>query len=419
MDPVVLGNRYRLGDLVGRGGVADVYRGEDLLLGRSVAVKMFRFSGDDTPQRIDAEMRTLAALNHPGLVTLFDAEFGDTPFLVMELVDGPTIRSVGRPFEPDEVIRYAKELSETLAYVHSLGIVHRDIKPGNILLGTPRSSVGEYSTKLADFGIARFLDSARLTAHGATVGTAHYISPEQALGHPVTPASDIYSLALVLIECQSGRMVFGGDAVAAAVARLHHDPEVPTTMGPAWSALMADMTARNPADRPAAAEVARRLEHLDTPATMILPVAAGASRRPMALAGLLALVGLTVVGAYLLTRPQDVTDSVVLPTTSVVEPTPAPEQAAVTTTSVTAVPVAPSAAPSTTAEPAPAMVPAPAAGPAPAAVPPAKGNGNSGPGNNNSGPGNNSGQGNGNSGPGNNSGSGNNGGPGNSNRGGN
>ncbi len=265
-------NRYRLGAILGRGGAADVFRATDQNLGRAVAVKIFRHS-DQTPydsRRIDSEMRTLASLSHPGLVTLFDAgiapdETGTgVSYLVMELVEGPTLNSfrAGHALSPGATARVGYELADALAYIHAAGVVHRDIKPANVLIThLPGQGAGS-STKLTDFGIARVIDSDRLTEHGTAVGTAHYLSPEQAIGATADPASDIYSLGLVLIECVSGHMVFGGSAIAAAVARLHRDPAIPLEFGPGWVSLFTDMTARQTQDRPTADEVARRLRSL-------------------------------------------------------------------------------------------------------------------------------------------------------------
>ncbi|MDJ0392918.1 serine/threonine-protein kinase [Rhodococcus sp. G-MC3] len=260
--------RYRLERVLGRGGAADVFRAEDQLLGRSVAVKIFRRS-EHVPheeQRIDAEMRTLASLSHPGLVTLFDAGLApdssglDVRYLVMELVEGPTLGAFRnqRSLPLAVAARVGRELADSLSYIHSEGVIHRDIKPANVLITEGSDSL----TKLTDFGIARVVDADRLTAHGSAVGTAHYLSPEQATGAVAGPASDVYSLGLVLIECLSGRMAFEGSATAAALARLHRDPEVPAEHGEGWASLLTSMTARRPLDRPSALEVSDRLRTL-------------------------------------------------------------------------------------------------------------------------------------------------------------
>lgn len=260
--------RYELGRVLGRGGAADVFGADDLLLGRHVAVKVFRHSehAPHDEHRIDAEMRTLASLSYPGLVTLFDAGVTrdssgvDVRYLVMELVEGPTLAAFRdhRQLPPEAVARIGCELAESLSYIHSAGVIHRDIKPANVLIGD--GAIGR--TKLADFGIARVVDADRLTAHGSAVGTAHYLSPEQATGAVAGPESDVYSLGLVLIECLTGRMVFEGNSTAAALARLHRDPDVPTELGAGWVSLLKRMTARRPEQRPSAAAVSESLRTL-------------------------------------------------------------------------------------------------------------------------------------------------------------
>lgn len=275
--------RYRLGTVLGRGAMADVVHAHDHVLGRSVAVKIFRHDEPpDTARRIDAEIRTLASLSHPGLVTLYDAGTAldpsgvPVPYLVMELVDGPTLSAYrrSRTMDTAHVARIGYELAEALAYIHGQGVVHRDIKPANILLAhAPDVSMGQCA-KLADFGIARIVDAERLTEHGTTVGTAHYLSPEQATGTSVGPPTDVYTLGLVLIECLTGTMAFEGSAVAAAVARLHRDPDVPERLGSEWHALLTDMTSRRPENRPAAAAVAHRLRGLSRSTTSLPRTAA-------------------------------------------------------------------------------------------------------------------------------------------------
>ncbi|AYJ48044.1 serine/threonine-protein kinase [Rhodococcus sp. P1Y] len=273
-DGLLLADRYRLGAVLGRGAMADVHRAHDEVLGRTVAVKLFRHGEqtDHSASRIDTEMRTLASLSHPGLVTLFDAGTARdasgmvVPFLVMELVDGPTLGvfRAHQALTAHATARIGAELSETLRYIHAAGVVHRDIKPANILIpGHPNTGAGPRTSKLADFGIARVVDAARLTEHGTTVGTAHYLSPEQATGSALGPASDIYSLGLVMIECLTGRMVYEGSAVAAAVARLHRDPVVPAELGSDWAALLTAMTAREPQNRPPADELSARFAALE------------------------------------------------------------------------------------------------------------------------------------------------------------
>ena len=283
----VLAGRYRLGERIGRGGMADVFRAEDELLHRPVAVKVFRL---DTPagqdrRRIDAEVRILAALRHPGLVTVFDAGAvdepgGDTaPFLVMELIDGPTLgrRLADGPLTAELTGELGADLSTTLAYIHGNSVVHRDIKPANILLDTESAAV---CAKLTDFGIARLLDSTRITMHGMAIGTANYLSPEQATGDPAGPPADVYSLGLVLIECLTGHVAYPGSGIEAAVTRLHRPPTIPTAHGPEWTRLLTAMTALSPGDRPTAADVATTLGRQPTPPGPSRPTATALLEAP-------------------------------------------------------------------------------------------------------------------------------------------
>jgi eukaryotic-like serine/threonine-protein kinase len=267
----ILAGRYRLTTRIGRGGMADVFRAEDDVLHRAVAVKVFRFdaaAGEDR-RRVDAEMRLLAALRHPGLVTVFDAGAAEepngetTPFLVMELITGPTLgqRLSEGPLPPEQAAALGAELATTLAYVHAAGVVHRDLKPANVLLDGPIGATG-FTAKLTDFGIARLVDSTRLTADGMTVGTANYLSPEQAETGVATPASDVYSLGLVLLECLTGRLAYPGVGVEAALARLRRAPHVPTEYGPLWTRLLTAMTDRDPEKRPGPAAISRKLRQL-------------------------------------------------------------------------------------------------------------------------------------------------------------
>ena len=266
----LLGGRYRLGEVIGRGGMASVYSAKDLNLGRDVALKLFapQSADPDELRRQEAEIELLATLNHPSLVTLFDAGT-DTripeeprPFLTMELVDGQDLRARIRhsPLPLADIAVIGAGVSDALAYVHSLGILHRDIKPANILLVPVRP--GEpLRPKLTDFGIARMVDGTRLTTTGTMVGTAAYLSPEQSRGANLGPATDIYSLGLVLLECIKGELEYPGSAVESAVARLHRSPAVPGTVPVEWAKLIRAMTAQDPLDRPSAADLALALRH--------------------------------------------------------------------------------------------------------------------------------------------------------------
>jgi serine/threonine protein kinase len=267
----LFGRRYRLQELVGRGAAAGVYRALDEPLGRKVAHKVFSKEGGEPEllARQDAEIRILASLIHPSLVTLFDA--GTDPdtersFVVMEYVPGPDLRRSLRdgPMDPVGIAKVGSDLAAALDYVHSRGVIHRDLKPGNVLLYNPQSGQPgtHWRAKLADFGIARMMEEDHLTGTGRMVGTAAYLSPEQALGEPLNGASDVYSLGLVLLECFTRQVEFPGNQIESGVARLHRNPVIPDSVGTGWNALLAAMTARQPADRPTAAEAATALQRL-------------------------------------------------------------------------------------------------------------------------------------------------------------
>ena len=244
--------------------MADVHRATDEALQREVAVKMLRpiAGGSKGRDRFIAEAQMLAGLSHTGLVTVLDAGFdAERPFLVMELVEGPTLAEVcASPCEPERVESVGAQVGETLAFVHSRGIVHRDVKPGNVLLG-PGGQV-----KLADFGIARLVDQdSGFTRTGFAMGTVAYVSPEQVRGETVTGASDTYSLGLVLLEALTGKREFGGNDLDAAQARLLREPRISDDLPHNWPLLLREMTALDPADRPPPAQVAdprRHAEHL-------------------------------------------------------------------------------------------------------------------------------------------------------------
>ena len=267
VESIVLDGRYLLKDVLGQGGMAQVFRAHDTVLDREVAIKVFHQNGvlPDGDVRRGAEVRLLAGLHHPGLVMLFDAGRDDSdrlaPFayLVMELVEGTTLSRVldSGPMPPQRVAAIGAQLAGALAYVHARGVVHRDIKPANVL-------IADDVAKLTDFGVARLVDSTRLTVNGTTLGTANYLSPEQTTGADVGAPSDVYSLGLVLLECLTGAVAYPGTGVAAAVARLHRRPTVPDWLEPGWRDLLTAMTAYEPGERPGADQVAARLQVLAT-----------------------------------------------------------------------------------------------------------------------------------------------------------
>jgi serine/threonine protein kinase len=252
----LLDGRYRLEDRLGGGAVADVFRAVDERLHRPVAVKLFRGDAAEELQRHEAEMRTLARLDHPSLVTVYDAGDDDgQPYLVMQLVEGDTLgQELARgQLGSDRAARYGAALADALAYVHAEGFVHRDVKPANVLIA------GDGRVHLADFGIARLVDSAHVTRTGDVLGTPAYFAPEQVSGQPVGPAADVYALGVMLLECLTGKRPFEGTAMEVAMARVHRDPELPATLPPVWRDLLAAMTAREPDQRITASQAADAL----------------------------------------------------------------------------------------------------------------------------------------------------------------
>ncbi|GAB2508252.1 serine/threonine-protein kinase [Paramicrobacterium agarici] len=258
--------RYRLEERIGTGGMATVYRAVDESLGRTVAIKFFSPAATEPADaaRKTSETRVLASLNHHALVTLFDANVDaeDGAYLVMEYVSGPTLaqRIVDSPLPSDAVAAMALDLAEALHVVHDARIVHRDIKPSNILLTPAPMAEPAFRPKLADFGIAYLIDSARVTTPGLLVGTAAYLAPEQVRGADPAAPADIYALGLVLCEALTGHRAYAqADKREALFARLSEPPEIPGSVGYEWKSLLAAMTALDPAERPTARDVASRV----------------------------------------------------------------------------------------------------------------------------------------------------------------
>ena len=290
----MIDGRYLVHDVLGTGGAAVVHRATDTRLDRAVAVKLLRDTVDDPTQRerFVAETRLLGGLSHPHLVRVLDAGVDDgRPYLVLELVEGRTLAEGMVGLEPDRVARVGAEVAAGLAHAHAAGIVHRDVKPANVLLAA------DGTAKLSDFGIARIVDdTVHHTRTGMVVGTAAYLAPEQVCGDRVTTAADVYAWGLVLLEALTGTRAYAGTSVETALARLNRQPEVPAALPPVWRDLLLAMTARDPEDRPTAALVADRLRVLSGGApepTVVVPRApaepAARSRRPL-LAGVAAAV---------------------------------------------------------------------------------------------------------------------------------
>ncbi|MDQ1642180.1 MAG: eukaryotic-like serine/threonine-protein kinase [Actinomycetota bacterium] len=238
--PEQLGGRYRLGELLGRGGMAEVHIGHDARLGRSVAVKMLRpdMVRDPTFQaRFRREAHSAASLNHPSIVAVYDTGEDEhagnpVPFIVMEYVDGSTLRELlasGSRLVPERALEIADGILEALSYSHQHGIVHRDIKPANVMLN------GAGAVKVMDFGIARAVadNSSTMTQTSAVMGTAQYLSPEQARGEQVDARSDIYSTGCLLFELLTGRAPFVGDSpVSVAYQHVREEPVPPSSLDP-------------------------------------------------------------------------------------------------------------------------------------------------------------------------------------------
>ena len=259
--PQVLGERYEIGGVLGRGGMAEVHRGRDLRLGREVAVKVLRSDLARDPSfqvRFRREAQAAASLNHPAIVAVYDTgedrtTTGATPYIVMEYVEGETLRDLLRRegvLPPDRAMSLSADICAALDFSHRNGIVHRDVKPGNVML-TPDGSV-----KVMDFGIARAVSdsAATMTSTAAVIGTAQYLSPEQARGEAVDARSDVYSVGCLLYELVTGAPPFTGDSpVSVAYQHVREDPKLPSSVNPAvppeLDAIVLKSLSKNPANR--------------------------------------------------------------------------------------------------------------------------------------------------------------------------
>ena len=263
IDAPLLLERYRPLALLARGGMSTVFRGRDEVLGRDVAIKLFRTGTALDVDRYLGEMQVLAGLSHHGVVSIIDAGIdGSTPsdprpFLVMELVRGKTIAATlaERELSVHRSGEIGYEVAETLEYIHSNGVIHRDITPSNIMLVDYGTRSSRARARLTDFGIAIDASAPPAPSKTTATGTAAYLSPEQVARQPLTTASDIYSLGLVLLECFTGERAFPGAPVESAMSRITADPEIPRGIPKPWAKLLRSMTARDPEARPSAAEV--------------------------------------------------------------------------------------------------------------------------------------------------------------------
>jgi serine/threonine protein kinase len=255
-DEVVLADRYRVRRTLATGGMSVVYRATDTRLMRPVAIKTVQCREPQLMTRARREGRLLARLSHPNIVRLYDVfEHGGRPHLVTELVEGPTLRAMRGRLGEHQIATIAGQVAGALGATHDSGIVHRDVKPSNILLGD--------RVRLIDFGIADTPeDPAPALTDDATLGTAPYLSPEQLWGQRPTAASDVYALGLVLLECFSGRPAFGGPLAEAIARRVHRPPDIPESLPTGWRPLVAAMVDLDPGRRPTAPLVAETLRGL-------------------------------------------------------------------------------------------------------------------------------------------------------------
>ncbi|SDO34545.1 serine/threonine protein kinase [Microbacterium sp. ru370.1] len=281
---VTFGGRYELDSRIAIGGMGEVWEATDHVIGRTVAIKILKdeYMGDPGfLERFRAEARHAALVNHEGIASVFDyGEEAGSAFLVMELVPGEALSTILEregSLSSDKTLDIVAQTAAALQAAHAAGLVHRDIKPGNLLI-TPDGRV-----KITDFGIARIADQVPLTATGQVMGTVQYLSPEQASGHPASPATDTYSLGIVAYECLAGKRPFTGESqVAIAMAQINEQPAPlpPTVAVPVQNLVMA-MIAKKPEDRPASsaavsrAAAALRRGDLAAAAAAVPAVAAG------------------------------------------------------------------------------------------------------------------------------------------------
>ncbi len=253
------GHRYRLDSRIATGGMGEVWRGTDTVLGRNVAVKLLKTEYADDPtfrSRFETEARHAAALHHPGIASVYDVgesspddgSVHPRPFLVMELVEGQPLSSLlvgGRDLDPDAVRDLLAQVGDALGAAHAAGIVHRDVKPANLIV-TPAGKI-----KVTDFGIARAADGVGITRTGAVMGTPQYLSPEQAEGRPATAASDVYALGVVAFEMLAGRRPFEAESpVATALAHVREPiPDLPPEVPRDLAAVVRRALAKDPAER--------------------------------------------------------------------------------------------------------------------------------------------------------------------------
>ncbi|MFL5803914.1 MAG: protein kinase domain-containing protein, partial [Roseiflexaceae bacterium] len=290
MQQKILNNRYELEQKIGEGGMARVYRGRDTRLNRRIAVKVLHSHYASDPgflQRFHHEAQAAANLRDPNIVDVYDVGLdGDIHYIVMEYVEGSDLKALlarSGPLPVEQAVPIAEAVAHGLSAAHRVGLVHRDIKPQNIIVG-PGGQV-----KITDFGIAKSALSTAMTETGVTFGTADYISPEQARGQPATPRSDIYSLGVTLYEMLTGRLPFIGDgSIAVAMQHVAAEPPPPRMINPrippALEALVLRAMSKEPESRPASAQEFARLlggwRDLGEQPTVVRPVAPRPAPRP-------------------------------------------------------------------------------------------------------------------------------------------
>ena len=258
MPPALLGGRYQPGERLAVGGMGEIWRGEDTVLQRQIAIKMLRADYATDPEfreRFRAEARHAAGLTHPNVTQVFDFvddEPDSPPYIVMEYVVGESLASVllrEAPFDAERTWSILGQTAAALAAAHRVGLVHRDIKPGNILI------CRDGRVKVTDFGIARVFGDAHATHPGLVMGTAQYLAPEQLVGEQATPASDMYALGVVGYQCVTGRPLFEGNTREVLQAhQIETPPSLPADVPPGLAELIRALLSKDPADRPAKAE---------------------------------------------------------------------------------------------------------------------------------------------------------------------
>ncbi|GAA4877524.1 serine/threonine-protein kinase [Actinomycetospora straminea] len=266
--PDRLGQRFALGELIGRGTCSEVYRAHDLLLDRDAAVKIFPVENDP---RIEREVALMASLDHPSLVPVFDVgHVAGRAFVVMSLLGGGNLsdRLADGPMGVTETLLAVASVADGLGHVHRAGVLHRDVTPRNVLFDD------DGRAHLSDFGVAFVADAPRITDTGIVVGSAPYLAPEQVRGETVGPPADVYALGLVMIEALTARPAYDGKPLAAARARLERRPDIPDGLDIEVVALLDAMTADDPAHRPTAEQVCVGLRRAALAAETLTPLRA-------------------------------------------------------------------------------------------------------------------------------------------------